>query len=339
MWQTGFLAELGEGPPLVVRPGAGGENPTDFPARVRERRGWIQERLGRHGALLFRGFLRGETAELEDFTSAAGLRRMPYVRGNAARRALGQRVYTSTEVSPSLPIPLHCEMSYARRYPLQLAFLCAVAPVSGGETPLADMAAVREAVPVEVRRRFEERGVTYLQWVSGRRLLPWRNTWRQMFETHDRAVVERVCEDQEIEARWRGERLELRSTRPATLVNAAGRRVWFNHAHIYHASFAWELRRAGRRALAAAVGAAERALRGRLERLVYRRAVRYGDGSPIPPADVIAVRAALWDQARSFRWRAGDVLLLDNLRLAHARMPYRGPRRIVAALIDEVATA
>ena len=102
MWRTDFLDELGDGPPLVVRPGKRGGDRRGFLDRARERRGWIQEHLRRHGALLFRGFLRGETAELEDFSAAAGLHLMSYVRGNAARRALGRRVYTSVKAVPQV---------------------------------------------------------------------------------------------------------------------------------------------------------------------------------------------------------------------------------------------
>lgn len=33
-------------------------------------------------------------------------------------------------------------------------------------------------------------------------------------------------------------------------------------------------------------------------------------------------------------WQTGDLLLLDNLRTAHAREPFRGPRNVVVAMAD-----
>ena len=338
MWATETLPELGDSPPLVVCPEQKRPGPADFLAAVRERRSWIQDRLRDHGGLLFRGFLRGRPDELEGFTAAAGLHRMAFLRGTTLRRRMGRRVYTSTEVPGSLPIPLHCEMSYTIRHPVQIAFLCAVPPQRGGETPLADMAHVYSSLPPRVRRRFERWGVTYSQTVPGWHLLPWRNTWRKMFETDERAEVERICRDQQIDARWlRGGALRLRNTRPATRADPiAGDRVWFNHAHIFHPSFAWELARVGQRARALVVGMLEILLRGPLKRVAYGHSVCYGDGSPIPPADIRAVRISLWSHARTFTWQRGDLVLLDNLRIAHGRMPFAGPRRILTALIDGI---
>jgi hypothetical protein len=37
-----------------------------------------------------------------------------------------------------------------------------------------------------------------------------------------------------------------------------------------------------------------------------------------------------------FDWRAGDVLMLDNMLVAHARDPYQGPRKIVVAMSELV---
>jgi hypothetical protein len=35
-------------------------------------------------------------------------------------------------------------------------------------------------------------------------------------------------------------------------------------------------------------------------------------------------------------WRSGDLLLVDNLRTAHSREPFEGPREVLAALADPV---
>jgi alpha-ketoglutarate-dependent taurine dioxygenase len=40
----------------------------------------------------------------------------------------------------------------------------------------------------------------------------------------------------------------------------------------------------------------------------------------------------MWDNAISFRWERGDVLLLDNYLVAHGRNPYEGPRKILVAM-------
>ena len=39
-----------------------------------------------------------------------------------------------------------------------------------------------------------------------------------------------------------------------------------------------------------------------------------------------------WELAVSFRWQEGDILMLDNMLVAHARNPYSGPRKICVAM-------
>jgi alpha-ketoglutarate-dependent taurine dioxygenase len=43
-----------------------------------------------------------------------------------------------------------------------------------------------------------------------------------------------------------------------------------------------------------------------------------------------------WDTAVSFPWREGDVLMNDNMLVAHARNPYQGERKIVVAMAEMV---
>jgi hypothetical protein len=61
-------------------------------------------------------------------------------------------------------------------------------------------------------------------------------------------------------------------------------------------------------------------------------ACRYADGSPIAREHLEHVLDVIERHAVSFDWRCGDVLLLDNLRVAHGRAPYRGRREILVAM-------
>jgi alpha-ketoglutarate-dependent taurine dioxygenase len=38
-------------------------------------------------------------------------------------------------------------------------------------------------------------------------------------------------------------------------------------------------------------------------------------------------------------WQAGDLMLVDNLRTAHAREPFQGPREVLVAMADAVDLA
>ena len=58
----------------------------------------------------------------------------------------------------------------------------------------------------------------------------------------------------------------------------------------------------------------------------------YGDGSEIEAVVLENIRAVTWSCAVGFRWRTGDVLVIDNLAVQHARMSFTGQRKILAVL-------
>ena len=63
----------------------------------------------------------------------------------------------------------------------------------------------------------------------------------------------------------------------------------------------------------------------------------YGDGAPIADAELDAVRAAIRSSTVSFPWQRGDILILDNMLVAHGRHAFSGERRIVVAMARRYA--
>ena len=58
----------------------------------------------------------------------------------------------------------------------------------------------------------------------------------------------------------------------------------------------------------------------------------YGDGSTIEDSVAEELRQAYQQETVSFPWQPGDVLMLDNMLVAHGREPYSGSRKILAAM-------
>ena len=63
---------------------------------------------------------------------------------------------------------------------------------------------------------------------------------------------------------------------------------------------------------------------------------RYGDGTPIPDDVAEHLRAAYAAEKTLFRWEKGDLMLLDNMSVAHAREPFEGDREVVVAMTDAI---
>jgi hypothetical protein len=58
----------------------------------------------------------------------------------------------------------------------------------------------------------------------------------------------------------------------------------------------------------------------------------FGGDSPIAVEMLADVRAVLRSETVPHRWRAGVILILDNLLAAHGRMPFAGARKIALAM-------
>jgi alpha-ketoglutarate-dependent taurine dioxygenase len=66
---------------------------------------------------------------------------------------------------------------------------------------------------------------------------------------------------------------------------------------------------------------------------------RFGNGDPIG-ADVIQLIDEVYEKntARE-RWQSGDLFLVDNVRTAHGRESFEGPREVLVAIADPVHLA
>ncbi len=63
---------------------------------------------------------------------------------------------------------------------------------------------------------------------------------------------------------------------------------------------------------------------------------RFGNGDAIGADVVQAINEAYEANTVREEWQAGDLLLVDNLRTAHGREPFEGPREVVVAMADAV---
>ncbi len=280
---------------------------------------FVEEMLESEGAVLLRGLTTPAECEsqLKEVLKQLAGDALNYLYRSTPRTDLGGGVYTATEYPAGLSIPMHNENAYQRDWPLLLLFLCVYpADGGGGQTPLADTVKVTKRIDPLVRKKFMEKKVMYVRNYHGDIDLPWQT----VFQTNSRSEVEQYCRDHDIECEWTPSgSLRTRQVCQACAEHPrTGELVWFNQAHLFHPS------------------SQDVKTRGLLKEMFKEedlpRNAFYGDGSPIEEAELEDIRSAFNAEMVTFDWRAGDILILDNMLISHGRSPYKGKRRVVAAM-------
>jgi alpha-ketoglutarate-dependent taurine dioxygenase len=303
--------------PLVIEPNPERLDITTWAARNRD---FIETQLLHHGGILFRGFEITTPGAFEQLCRAISTELLEYNERSSPRTQVSPNVYTSTDYPANQSIFLHNENSYQRTFPQKIFFFCLTPALSGGETPIADCRKVFQRINPKVRERFLEKGWKYVRNVGDGLGLP----WQIIFQTQSPEVVERECLRKGIKVEWKDDqRLRMSTVLPAVVKHPqSGELSWFNHATFFHIT---TLDPVLREVLL------EEFAEEDLPTNTY-----YGDGSRIEPEVLEELREVYRQQTVSFPYRAGDVMLLDNMLTAHGRAPYSGTRKILVAMADAV---
>lgn len=265
--------------------------------------------LASHGAVLLRGpVLREDGVEIAMEIIDENL--LDDAFWSTPRSKVSGKTLTATEYPSPRTILLHSEMAYMTTWPRYVAFHSLVVADEGGQTTICDI----EKVSADLGDRlipFAQKGVQYRRTFQRGVDIPWQTA----FQTQDKADVQEVADRNGMSVEWlSGDALVTTHNAQGTIKAEDGRDIYFSQAHLFHES---NLDPVARDQIVEAFG------RDRLPRQAF-----YGDGSPIADADVQAVRDAFEANQTGMHWQPGDVLILDNMRYAHGRMPFKGSRRL-----------
>jgi alpha-ketoglutarate-dependent taurine dioxygenase len=340
--------------PLVVTPRW--ECSLDFLRRfLQANRGWLDDKLAVHGAVLVRGFDLETASDLQLAIQSYNPRLSNTYRGTSPRNVLDKTapyVFSAAEVPAHYPIAQHLEMSFLPEPPSQLYFGCLRPSRSaGGETALCDFRAVARDLPPDLQSKLLSKGIRYTR-THGRAGSRYTYDvsemvgWRDLFGTSSKEEVERICRLEGTPVEWTGPDQDVFVSvtySPAFQVHPiTGEPVWFNHSQVFHwTTFAAELWFAFRRTL-------EVRLFLHFVWIALYSCVRYGllghkmslqadfgDGTPISAREMGRIRAAIHRNMVFSRWQRGDLLLIDNFSTSHGRQPtYDKGRKIAVAWAD-----
>src|SRR6059036_2336024 len=296
--------------------------PDDAPRWAAEHRDALRAAVVEHGSLLVRGLGLADAAKTEAVFRQLG-NLMTEREAFAPRRRYADGVYSSSKWPPKQLMCMHHELSYAFEPPGLMLFACLVPATVGGATPVADSPTVLNALPADVVERFERLGWLLIRNYND----DIGASFAEAFGTGDRRAVESYCQANAIEFEWqRDGALRTRQRRRAVVQHPrTGQRCWFNQIAFLNQ---WTIDPEVREYLVDIYGE---------DGLPFT--TRFGDGDAIG-ADVVQLINEVYEanSARE-RWQAGDLMLVDNIRTAHGRERFEGPREVLVAMADAVRPA
>jgi hypothetical protein len=302
------MTAIDGGLPLIGSDAAGTVN-----GRVAE----IDDGLAVHGAVLLRGFSVDSPEALHEAASELCERLYGGYADLPELEAVSE-VYRATPYPPDAVIEFHNEGSHLERWPTRQFLACRTPAPAGGETAVADGRRVLAELDSEIVSELRERGLRYVRHFHEGFDVP----WQQFFGTEDRAAVPALCERQGLTARWLPSGT-LRVGREAPAFRAhvvSGELLPFHQILLFHPAM---LPEDLRELLVEALPAEEPS-----------RDVTYGDGGAIPDEVATRIREVYESVAVAVRWERGDLLVIDNQRMAHSRRPYSGQRELFVAMGD-----
>jgi alpha-ketoglutarate-dependent taurine dioxygenase len=287
---------------------------------LRENKEAMSRLLLESGAILFRNF---DIADKDQFLQVkavfAGASSFDYVDGNSPRIKLSGDVYTSTEYPKEYRISLHNELSYSNRWPALIFFYCKTPAAEGGETPIMDCRKVLEKLEPRMVDKFERLGVKYTRYLSGAKGMG--KSWMDTFETSDQQEVENYCRGNDIDFFWEGNNIHLSQLGAGVATHAVTQeKVWFNQANQFHPS-----------GLPGDIAKMLKLMHAKNKHKFPQYAF-FGNGEEIPESFLQEVTDIQFDCALKFKWQQGDVLMLDNMLMAHGRMSFKGDRKIYVSM-------
>jgi alpha-ketoglutarate-dependent taurine dioxygenase len=311
--------ELQPGKPPMLRADA----PGDAPSWAAEHRDALRTVVAEHGSVLVRGLGLRDSTEIGAVFAQLATGLMTEKEAFASRQTYSEGVYSSSKWPSNQPMCMHHELSYTLEFPGLMLFACLRAPTDGGATAVADSPTVLDALPAELSERFEREG-----WLLTRNYNDEIGaSFAEAFGTEDRGSVERYCRANAIEFHWQPDGgLCTRQRRSAVVRHpVTGQRCWFNQIAFLNE---WTIDPEVREFLVDVYGA---------DGLPFN--TRFGNGDPIGE-DVVQLLNRVYE-ANTARepWQAGDLMLVDNVRTAHSREPFEGPREVLVAMADAVRLA
>jgi alpha-ketoglutarate-dependent taurine dioxygenase len=318
-------------PPLFIAPVSSGVivDHAALRAWARDHREGIDRLILEHGGIVLRDFPITSAEEFDNFISVFPAYQPGYVGGMSPRKKIRGQVLESTRLAQDFKIMLHSEMAYMKSYPPRIAFFCKQASPVGGETIIGSMREFMKKLPDGLRHKLEAHGVRVVRNFAAagsskdKTVIdhPDKVGWDDAFYTNSRDEVETHCRDLGMEAIWNvdGSLTLVDMSKAFTVHPKTGEQ--FYRANL-HTNEVYDL--PGYREIAAVISAKQEQPSGHF----------LDNGEKLTADEAKTIRSIFDEIEIAWPWQNGDVMILDNLQVAHGRNPFTGPREIMVALLE-----
>ncbi|MGD1704142.1 TauD/TfdA family dioxygenase [Dapis sp. BLCC M229] len=332
--------------PLIIEP-VKEKSFTALAELVRENSDWFNRQQDIYGAILFRGF---EVETAVQFESILKLLKVKlesnYYFGSAQRERITDKVFTSSEAPANMIIPPHNELNMVPLRPNFLAFFCQIEPALYGETPIINTEKIFNELSPKLQYKFANSPQKYVRFVPNHLL-------GIVFEKLSREEITKMLQEEEFCFHWKADGslyfecsyiplfyhpITGKLCFGLTTCDCFVTRKWYRNIgqrypfiqELYYNSLPSKLYKTleERRGSTATV----------LENLQQQSSTlsmclvnEEGNCTKMTEGEATELAKAEWKNAAVFPWRQGDILVIDNLQVAHGRLNTQLPRKILTA--------
>ena len=313
---TPLEIDVQKGKPAIVQIAPG----SNIESWAGENRDALRASVTEHGAVLVRGLglqdASGIAATFREFAADLISDREPF----AMRSKVVEGVYSTTPWQPGQPMCMHNEMSYVAQPARLMMFACLTAPTSGGATGVSDATTILKSLPSDLVKRFEKDG-----WILTRNYNDdIGSSYAEAFGTESKSEIDAYCKANNIEVEWLPDGgLKTTQHRQAVVSHpVTGERCWFNQIAFLNE---WTLDPEIREYLVEVFGS---------DGLPFNTS--FGNGDPVTEDMVEAINEIYEANTMQEPWQAGDLMFVDNIRMAHGKEEYEGDREVLVGMADPV---
>ncbi|VEG91820.1 TauD/TfdA family dioxygenase [Legionella spiritensis] len=297
--------------------------------------------LHQYGAVLFRGFACRDADYFSQAIELCGLGKRGSTKDyDLARTLLPNDIYTSSDLPPDIPLPLHHEKPRSENPPNHIYFCCVTPAEKGGGTIFANAQAIWQDIPKPVQEKVMSHGVLYRQFFHGqsmrryllKKLLNDKSvrSWSDYFGSDDKITIEERLTGEKVRWDWLNHGKDL-----VVLIHLPGARkhpvtrqmVWFNssdYLNFYANALYGDIN-----ALRSWKYLATRYL---ITNDMLPMVCHYGNGQPFTADDITTIQRVIRQHTSVLFWEEGDFMIVDNFTFIHGKQPHEGHRLLYSCM-------